>query len=53
MKPTRTRHVVLWLTVIAYMITYMDRVVISNAAPKIEEELNISHVTMGFVMSAF
>ena len=53
MKPTRTRHVVLWLTVIAYMITYMDRVVIANAAPKIREDLNISNVTMGYILSAF
>ena len=27
MRPTRVRHVVLWLTVLAYMITYMDRVI--------------------------
>jgi len=24
-RPTRVRHVMLWLTVLAYMITYMDR----------------------------
>ena len=30
-RPTRVRHVVLWLTVAAYMVTYMDRVVISSA----------------------
>lgn len=53
MKPTRTRHVVLWLTVIAYMITYMDRVVISNAAPEIRRELNLNNVTMGWILSAF
>ena len=37
-RPTRVRHIVLWLTVAAYMITYMDRVVISSAIPKIQEE---------------
>ena len=31
--PTRVRHTVLWLTVAAYMITYIDRVVISAAVP--------------------
>ena len=33
--PTRVRHIVLGLTVAAYMITYMDRVVISAALPVI------------------
>ena len=36
-RPTRVRHAVLWLTVAAYMITYMDRVVISTAAPSIQK----------------
>ena len=31
-RPTRVRHAVLGLTVLAYLITYMDRVVISTAA---------------------
>ena len=35
-RPTRVRHVVLWLTVLAYMVTYMDRVVISSAMPDSE-----------------
>ena len=30
-RPTRVRHAVLWLTVLAYLITYMDRVVIATA----------------------
>jgi sugar phosphate permease len=52
-RPTRVRHIVLWLTVLAYMITYMDRVVISVTAPAIQEEFGLSLVTMGFVFSAF
>lgn len=52
-RPTRVRHMVLWLTVAAYMITYMDRVVISIAAPVIREEFGFSLVTMGFILSAF
>jgi MFS family permease len=44
---------VLWLTVAAYMITYMDRVAISAAAPHIQKEFGFSIVTMGWIMSAF
>jgi sugar phosphate permease len=44
---------VLWLTVAAYMITYMDRVVISSAAPFIREEFGLSLATMGWVLGSF
>jgi hypothetical protein len=46
-RPTRVRHTILWLTVAAYMITYMDRVAISSAAPLIQKEFGFSMVTMG------
>jgi len=52
-RPTRVRHAVLWLTVLAYMITYMDRVVISAAAPSIQAEFGLSKQTMGWVLGAF
>lgn len=52
-RPTRVRHVVLWLTVLAYMVTYMDRVVISSAAPSIREEFGFSLMTMGWILSSF
>src|SRR5206468_997319 len=52
-RPTRVRHVVLWLTVAAYMITYMDRVVISSAVPSIRKELGFDMVTMGWILSSF
>src|SRR5687767_12914492 len=52
-RPTRVRHAVLWLTVAAYMITYMDRVVISSAAPSIQAEFGFSIVTMGWILSSF
>lgn len=52
-RPTRTRHTVLWLTVAAYMVTYMDRVVIGVAAPSIQEEFGFSVVTMGWIFFAF
>ena len=51
--PTRVRHVVLGLTVAAYMITYMDRVVISAAVPSIQKEFGFSIVTMGWILSSF
>lgn len=53
MKPTKTRHIVLWLTVLAYMITYMDRVVISNTLPLIEKDLGLDTITKGWILSAF
>src|SRR5437763_5372228 len=52
-RPTRVRHVVLGLTVAAYMITYMDRVVISSAVPSIQKEFGFSIVTMGWILGSF
>src|SRR5262249_128467 len=52
-RPTRVRHIVLWLTVAAYMITYMDRVVISAAVPVIQKEFAFDLVTMGWILSSF
>src|SRR5579864_3755936 len=48
LRPTRVRHVILGLTVAAYMITYMDRVVIAAAAPVIQKEFAFDLVTMGW-----
>ena len=53
MRPTRVRHVVLGLTIAAYMITYMDRVVISAAVPFIQKEFGFSIITMGWILSSF
>lgn len=52
-RPTRARHVVLWLTVAVYMITYMDRVVLSTAAPEMRKELGFDLVTMSLITGAF
>jgi MFS transporter, ACS family, glucarate transporter len=51
--PTRIRHAVLWLTVAAYMITYIDRVVISAAVPSIQQEFGFSLVTVGWILGAY
>lgn len=53
MRPSRVRYVVLAFTVAVYMITYMDRVVISNAAPVIQKEFGFSLVTMGWILASF
>jgi sugar phosphate permease len=52
-RPTRIRHVVLWLTVALYLITYMDRVVISAAMPSIKTEFGLSTITVGWILAAF
>jgi sugar phosphate permease len=52
-RATRVRHVVLALTVIAYMITYMDRQILAVARPVIRDELGISLVMMGWITFGF
>ena len=53
MAPTRVRRVVLAMTVAIYMITYMDRTVISSAAPVIQSQLGFSLITMGWILASF
>ena len=52
-RPTRVRHIVLWLTVLLYMVTYFDRVMISTAMPSIQKEFAFSDVTVGWILGAF
>jgi MFS transporter, ACS family, glucarate transporter len=52
-RPTRVRYIVLGLTIAAYMITYIDRTVISSAVPSIQKEFGFSIVTMGWILSSF
>jgi MFS family permease len=52
-QPTRVRHVVLAITVAVYMITYMDRVIISTALPVMRQELGFSLITAGWILSSF
>jgi sugar phosphate permease len=52
-RPTHVRHIVLGLTVAAYMITYMDRQILAVARPVIREELGISLVMMGWITFSF
>jgi MFS family permease len=49
----RIRYLVLGLLVLLSVVTYMDRVCISVAAPRIREEFGISPEHWGFVLGAF
>jgi sugar phosphate permease len=52
-NPSRGRWYVLLLISAMYLITYLDRVNISTAAPQISKEFGFDKVTMGFIFSAF
>jgi len=52
-RASSVRHRVLALAVVVYLITYMDRVCIANAAPAIRQEFGFDTVTMGWIFSAF
>jgi len=51
--PTKARYVVTAFAVTLAIITYIDRVGISVAAPLIREELVLSPIQMGWALSAF
>src|SRR6201993_2229766 len=52
-RPTWGRWYVLLLISLMYLITYLDRVNISTAAPVISKEFGFDKVTMGVIFSAF
>src|SRR6202012_2122587 len=52
-KPSGGRWYVLVMISVMYLITYLDRVNISTAAPEIAKEFGFDKVTMGFIFSAF
>jgi MFS transporter, ACS family, glucarate transporter len=51
--PTRARHVVTVFAVTLAVITYIDRVCISQAAPAIRSDLGMSAIEMGWAFTAF
>ncbi len=53
LKPTRARHWVVVFAVTLAVITYIDRVCISQAAPLIRRDLRLSPVEMGTAFAAF
>src|SRR5690348_18321778 len=52
-RPGKSRWYVLFLISLMYLITYLDRVNISTAAPVISKEFGFDKVTMGVIFSAF
>src|ERR1700756_1474738 len=52
-RPSRGRWYVLLMISAMYLITYLDRVNISTAAPLISSEYGFDKITMGFIFSAF
>ena len=52
-RPTRVRHWVIVFAAALAVITYMDRVSISFAAPSIRHDLHLTEVQMGWVFTAF
>lgn len=52
-RPTGGRYAVLALIAIGTTINYLDRTLLSVAAPSMAKELGIGAVTMGLVFSAF
>src|ERR1700726_2847653 len=50
---TRGRWYILTLICVMYLITYLDRVNISTAAPVISQEFGFDKITMGIIFSAF
>src|SRR3977135_4508358 len=51
--PTAVRHLVIVFAVALAVVTYIDRVCISQAAPLITRDLGFSKDQMGYVFSAF
>ena len=51
--PSRARYTLLALATVLAVITYLDRVAISSAAPAVRSELGLDAVQMGWVFSAF
>jgi MFS family permease len=51
--PTNTRRVVLSFAVTLAIITYVDRVCISQAAPAMQAELGLTKIQMGYAFTAF
>jgi ACS family D-galactonate transporter-like MFS transporter len=53
MRPTRARFLILILITIGTMINYLDRTVMSVAAPFLARDLGLNAVFMGLAFSAF
>ena len=52
-RPTRARDIAVAYTILLAIITYIDRVCISMAAPSMQRDLGLSPIQMGWAFSAF
>src|SRR5580658_10232139 len=52
-RTARDRYVVLFLLILLFAITYLDRVCISVAGPRIQDELHIRPAAWGWVSAIF
>lgn len=52
-SPTRARYKLLFLIFLLAVITYLDRLCISAAMPKLADEFNLSATQKGYIFSAF
>src|SRR5471030_2190939 len=52
-RRSKGRWYILGLISLMYLITYLDRVNISTAAPVISKEFGFDKITMGIIFSAF
>jgi sugar phosphate permease len=52
-RPSHGRWYILGLICLMYLITYLDRVIISNTAPEIRAEFGFDAKTMGWIFSSF
>lgn len=52
-RPSRVRYMVLGLVILVYFITYLDRVLLSNALPVIQKEFGFSIITLGLIQGCY
>src|SRR5215831_5800612 len=52
-RPTHVRYWVIVFAVTLAVVTYIDRVCISSAAPSIRQDLKLSYEQMGWAFTAF
>ncbi len=52
-QPSRARRTVIGFAVVLSVITYIDRVAVSQAAPAISADLGLTQVQLGWAFSAF
>jgi sugar phosphate permease len=52
-SPSYGRWYILGLICLMYLITYLDRVIISNTAPEIRTEFGFDQKTMGWIFTSF